>query len=399
MSKVIQTLLLLGLFAVLLTPAASSVQDIRPRPTNPNNIQTELRHVGLLMLGGGKVEEIGFMKFPLKVFNEGSLLPDQTPRYKKWDNFDVFGDNFYLTLSLADLGSTGAVRVTFYDFQNGERKVITRNLPKESLPNLSYTTYRYTNGTADDISFETEDLSFKIENVPVAFGSRFYSRRIQITSNDLNVDFRYNVSSDHESLATITPLDNTHQRFLYEVSSGNVPTEGTIKLGDNEKTFDDLTSAGGHYFSRGILNDQTYMVKARGQGTLENGKRFSLLLGSGYGDTEAAVATADGFILDRFLSKLNAVGVELDEEDLLAPIKFKTLFNQKKNFKECRVVFTPSHVEKSQVGDEQASIEAAQIVGTFSGYVTDYKNKKHSFTNLQGVVELSKIRVTGEESA
>ena len=68
-------------------------------------------------------------------------------------------------------------------------------------------------------------------------------------------------------------------------------------------------------------------------------------LASGYGDTETAVATTDGFVVDKYTFKLNAVEVQLDEKDLTQPIKFTTLFNSKKNFKECRVTFTPIHVK------------------------------------------------------
>jgi len=72
-------------------------------------------------------------------------------------------------------------------------------------------------------------------------------------------------------------------------------------------------------------------------------------IGSGYGDNEASEATGDGFIVDRYTFKLNTVGVKFNENDLTEQIKFDSLFNGLKNFKECHVVFTPSHVRKNFV--------------------------------------------------
>jgi len=73
-------------------------------------------------------------------------------------------------------------------------------------------------------------------------------------------------------------------------------------------------------------------------------KSHNFIKGSGYGDIETSVATADGFVVDKYTFKLNAVEAQFDEKDLTQPIKFNTLFNSKKNFKECHVTFTPTHV-------------------------------------------------------
>lgn len=60
------------------------------------------------------------------------------------------------------------------------------------------------------------------------------------------------------------------------------------------------------------------------------------------------MATGDAFVIDKYTFKLNAVDVDLKDDDLMHPITFKTLFNKKKNFKECDVVFTPLSVRKKQ---------------------------------------------------
>ena len=71
---------------------------------------------------------------------------------------------------------------------------------------------------------------------------------------------------------------------------------------------------------------------------------LTISLDSGYGDTATSEATVDAFVVDRFSFKLNAVDVEWNERDLMLPMKFDSVFNGKKDFKECHVTFTPSFV-------------------------------------------------------
>jgi hypothetical protein len=335
------------------------------------------------------------MKLPIKIFNEQSLVSTQLPRYKKWDTFDVINKDFYFALSIADLGSNGLVRVTAFDYNTGKAKTITKQVAKDQIPRLSYTSYRYTNGTADDIYFEDSDLVFRVENIPAHLNARYLQRRIQVSSpsQDLKVDFQVNVSTDHEAICTVTPLDKTMQLFYYDISNGNLPAEGSVNLDGKEYTFDIDTAAAGQNYGRGIWSDNAYIVKARGQGALEDGRRFSLLLSSGFGDPEASKATGDAFIVDRFTFKLNAVGIELDENDLMKPINFKTLFNKKKDFKECRATFTPSHVEQQSVNEGGVQFQKQVVVGSFSGYVSDYRNKRYSFSDLKGMVEVTKMKI------
>jgi hypothetical protein len=390
-----QKILFIACFFLLAHQAASFTQDIRPVSPNPHSPQTELRHVSLLLNEEGKIEEVGYMKLPLKVFNQYVLTPSQTNRLKKWDTFDVVSDEFYLAIALANLGTTGLIRVNFFDFKTGKSLEFSTSPKGDDIPRLSQSTYRYTNGTADDISFESNDVTFRVENLEYDFSSRYFARNILLNSeaHNIRLELHLNVSTDHECLATLTPLENNMKTFYYDISNGNLPSEGALKVGDKEYRFNTETAASGHNYARGIFTDSTYIVRARGQGFLEDGKRFSLFLNSGYGDNEAAQASGDGFIVDRYTFKLNTVGVKLNENDLTEQIKFDSLFNGLKNFKECHVVFTPAHVQKQTVNEGTTDYESSLVIGEFQGYVTDYKNKKYRFDELKGSVEVIKLRV------
>jgi len=388
--------LLLPTICVLLALSASAlVQDVRPNHINPENPQTELKHVGLLLLDNGKLDETGFLKLPLKVFNQYALLDEQLTRFKKWDSFDLVSKDFLLKVTVANFGSEGLVSVNFYDFNTQKTIQITHKPTGDAVPALSHTTYRYTNATTDNIIYESDELTFKVENQEVESWALYNARRIQLISqaHDLNLNIYVNISTDHEGLGSVTPLDNTAQRFLYDLNNGNLEAEGTLRAAGQDYTITIENAAAGHSYSRGILTDSTYILKARAQGVLDNGKPFSLFLGSGYGDTETSIATTDGFVVDKYTFKLNAVEAQFDEKDLTQPIKFNTLFNSKKNFKECRVTFTPSHVEKQTLEGETVNLESQVVVGRFSGYVTDLRNKKYTLRDFTGSVELLKLKI------
>jgi hypothetical protein len=390
-----QKLLLPAIFLALALSANCLIQDVRPNPINAENPQTELKHVGLLLLDDGKLDESGYLRLPLKVFNQYALLDEQNARYKKWDNFDLIHNDFYLAVTVANYGSNGLVRVNFVDFKTGKTVEIVQKPTGEKVPQLSHTTYRYTNATTDNIIYESDELTFKVENIEFESYSLVNSRRISLISqaHDLNLNILINVSADHEGLGAVTPLDDSNARFLYDISNGNLEAEGTLKVAGQEYTINRENAAAGHSYSRGILTDSTYVLKARAQGTLENGKPFSLFLGSGFGDIETSVATADGFVVDKYTFKLNAVEAKFDEKDLTQPIKFDTLFNSKKNFKECHVTFTPTHVDTQTVEGESINVESQVVVGKFSGYVTDNRNKKYTIKDFGGSVEILKLKI------
>jgi len=335
------------------------------------------------------------MKLPLKVFNQYALTDAQSARLKKWDTFDIISDEFYLSVAVADFGKTGLVRVNFFDYKTGNKVEFSKQPQGDEIPRLSQSSYRYTNGTADDISFESSDLVFKVENREYDFSSKYFSRRIFLNSepNKIRLELNVNVSTDHECVATITPLDKTSSKFYYDISNGNLPSEGFLIVDEKEYKFNSDSAAAGHNFGRGIWTDSSVVIRARGQGFLEDGKRFSLLLNGGYAGGEAATASGDGFIVDKYSFKLNTVGVEMNENDLTEQIKFNSLRNGLKNFKECHVVFTPAHVSKQTVNEGTTDFESNLIIGEFSGYVTDYKNKKHRFDEIKGSVEIVKLRL------
>jgi len=392
------TFLIGALFILLAHQVASSTQGIRPVTPNPNSPQNELKHVSLLLTEEGKLEEVGFMKLPLKVFNTYALSDAQMSRLRKWDTFDIISNEFYLSIAVAAFGSTGLLRVNFFDYKTGKSVEFSKSPKGDEIPRLSQSTYRYTNGTADDIVYESSDVTFKVHNLEYDFSSKYFTRRIVLDapSHNIKLELQATVSTDHECMASLTPLDKETKHFYYDVSNGNLPVEGVLKVGEQEYTLDSENTAGGHNFARGIFNDNNYIVRARGQGFLEDGRRFSLLLSSGYGDNEASEATGDGFIVDRYTFKLNTVGVKFNENDLTEQIKFDSLFNGLKNFKECHVVFTPSHVEKQTVTSENTEYESSVVIGEFEGYVTDYKNKKYRFDELKGSVEIIKLLVQGQ---
>lgn len=87
------------------------------------------------------------MKGSKKILNEARMEPLQVARYKKWDHFDLFGEDYYISGSIADYGLISRIKVLFYDYTNNKSKLFEHNILPIQKPTLSSTSYRFTNST------------------------------------------------------------------------------------------------------------------------------------------------------------------------------------------------------------------------------------------------------------
>jgi len=370
------------------------LQEPGPASINPDMEQMQVKSHSLLLNSSGAPEDVGFMTTPLKVLNEDSLLPWQKFRLKKWDHFDVITDQFIFTLSVVDILFLGEVRVDYFDFSTRQHKSQVKAILPNKIPHLSYASHRFTaESKADDVSYDAGDLSLKVENIGTLDNDKFNTRRISFTSQELNLklDLKLRESLKQESMTAVIPLSNEQQHFFYTIKEPNLGIEGTIKVDGQEHEI--LNTKGGGFidWGRGVWTYNTYWVFARAQTVIENNKKFSLVLASGYGDNTTSTATEDSFFIDETLFKLNTVKPEFDDFNLMNPWSFKTT-DSKQGFGECELVFVPHYVSSKKFNLYFLKSDMRVTFGEFNGWVSDKTGKKYTVQKMNAMIEIHKAK-------
>jgi len=102
---------------------------------------------------------------------------------------------------------------------------------------MSYTSFRYINGTKDDIVLTSADTNFEVRNHPKnsAPGAKYYIRNVSVDlpNHNVNFNFKLNVSREQEIIGMLSPLSNDSSRFYYNLKGSNYPVEGTLNFKGN----------------------------------------------------------------------------------------------------------------------------------------------------------------------
>ena len=359
-------------------------------PTNPGINQNEIRRVAMLLNNNGTPNEYGYLKTPVLLLTESSLSTYQKLRMKKWDIVDVATDEFYLSASISDMVVLGRIHINFYDYKKGISKTFEKNILPFMTPRMSQTSYRMFNSTQDDIIFEQGDFKFEIHNIDNKVTAKYHQRNITISSpaDNLYVNLLWNITSNHEGIGVVAPLDTDKTYFLYNFKYPNIPVEGIVKIDGNEYPLNYSNAASGYNWARGVWPYNTHYWQARAQGHLETGKRFSLNLGGGYAHNGTREqATEDSFHVERFMYKLNYVEPKYNYSNPNSTWTFDCV-GKALPFSECHIEFTPKQMQTSSFSLFVFKSQIRTVFGTFSGFVSNEQGKKTRFENINGFIEV-----------
>jgi len=287
------------------------------------------------------------------------------------------------------------VQLTVVDLKNKKLFHHEKLLLPFQMPQLSYTSFRYVNGTKDDVVFKSSDISVEIRNHPDNSNSKakFYIRNVIVDVPHQNVSFnlRMNVSREQEIIGMLSPLSQDRTKFYYNLKGTNYPVNGTFNYKNDTVEFTPRNALGGSDWGRGVWPYHTFWIWARGQGRLEDNSRFSLNLGGGFQDQELGTATEDAYFINNYIYKLNAAEISYDSNNLLNPWNFKCITDNK-TFKECDITYKPSLINKKHTNLGFILSDMQVVYGTFEGWVSDTMGRKTHFSDISGLVEVHKAR-------
>ena len=185
-------------------------------------------------------------------------------------------------------------------------------------------------------------------------------------------------------------MDGDKTYWVYQFKLPNIWTEGQVKVGNKVYELNHANSASRSEFVRGVFPYHTAYWNARAQGILDNGRLFSINLGSGLG-ADNSEGTEDGFTVDRYSYKLNAVEAKYNATNYNSTWTFDCV-GQAFNFGECHIEFVPAHIQSHSFSLFVTKAELKTVFGTFKGYTTNRHGKKFSFENFRGYIDVYKAK-------
>lgn len=277
--------------------------------------QIELTKKGSLLDDDGFLTEVGWSRRQLhdcnlENVNFYSNKALQKFRVKVWDYYAIFTPKGFLGLTLSNLGYAGMMQVYTVDFKTKEYYEMGHIAP------LGKNVFLARNSDGRISSFKSDKISMHFEKIDGARLLRVEWKDYKDGKN-LNVDLRL-TEEDYESMVISIPIEE--KRFYYNTKTNCMPTEGSIRLGDDVETVHVSESLGQLDWGRGVWAYSSFWNWASTSQTLPDGRLFGLNVGEGFGNTENA--TEDCVVIDHVVHKLGKVHWDYDKENYMLPWRF-----------------------------------------------------------------------------
>lgn len=227
----------------------------------------------------GKLAECGWATSLLRAYDRDRIKAPKR-RIKEWDYYLVNDDEFAVALTVADMGYVGLISASVMDFAQATSHTASVISPfpmgRFKLPATS----------AEGVtSFENNRVSFRFE---VAGGQRRLN--VWFAGFDGGDDLTFEAVLDEEprdSMVISTPWAEDPLAFYYNQKIVAMQARGSFKKGLLVHGFCPENSFGLLDWGRGVWTRDNTWYWAVAQGW-QDGRRFGLNLGYGFGDTSAA---------------------------------------------------------------------------------------------------------------
>lgn len=313
-------------------------------------------------------DAVGWSRYPLHNCN----LSKNFMRKKRWNYWCIVTDRFLFSATLSDIDYLGLAFIYFLDFKTRyfHEVTVTRPLGKGcSLPDK----------VSGSIYFEDEKLK-------LSFVDRDDKTCIKVNCPDfdgkeLNVDLAAVLPEGHETLNVVIPWSD--RKFQFTSKQHSLPAEGEITLGD-----DSYNAEGGFAcldFGRGVWPYASMWNWAGGTG-ISKGHTIGLNFGAGW--TDGTGMNENGICINGRLAKISEDLIfTYDRKDFMKPWKIKTAVTDRIDVK-----FEPFYERLAKTNAIILASEVHQMIGYFSGTITDEEGNRYSFEKFPGWAEEHRAR-------
>ncbi len=260
--------------------------------------QTEIKDNITLINEDGTLAVKGWAR--RNVFDYDRRLTKPRSRLKEWDFYQISDGKYFVQLSFFNITIASAASATIMDIESGKRIAATDVLigtrrrcimPKKGdVPNF----FRYEhNGTV--IQFDTRRKIRKLYFKGKAKGKPF------------EMEFTMDIPENLENITIVTPFKDMPTRFFMTTKQNCMPTEGIVRHGKTEYTFDKSNTFTVLDWGRGVWPHKNYWYWGNGS-TYIDGKTFGFEITWGIGDESEATETC--LFYDGKAHKIGRVDVE-----------------------------------------------------------------------------------------
>lgn len=226
-------------------------------------------------------------------------------RIKEWDYYLVNDDEFAVALTIGDMGYVGLISASLMDFTQAASQTASVITPfplgRFKLPADS------SSGTS---AFENGRVSFRFD---VAEGVRRLKVRFARFDGDDDLVFEAVLDEEpRDSMVIATPWAEDPLAFYYNQKIVAMRAQGSFKKGLLVHGFNPDDSFGLLDWGRGVWTRDNTWFWAVAQGW-QDGRRFGLNLGYGFGDTSAA--SENMVFVDGVAHKLHRVDFGIPEKE------------------------------------------------------------------------------------
>lgn len=292
----------------------------------------------------------------------------QRYRTKKWDYYYVFTDEYFFSITLADLGYAGMAFVYIYDYSHG-------SIIEDSL------VIPFASGFVMSRSSGVGRTSFENKRIKVVFDVDESSRHIVLNypgfnkGQGLEADFVLLQDRDLESICVATPIENGRMNYTRKICC--MGAKGHIKQGDSMKELDPERDLGGLDWSRGFLATTTFWNWCCAS-ACQDGHRIGLNLCFGLNDTRD---TENAFFIDNRCYKVDTVKFDYDEKDRMKEWHV-TSSDGRVDLK-----FTPEIERIAKTDIKIVKSEVHQMFGRYSGHLLMDGSLIFKVDGIRGAIE------------
>lgn len=190
--------------------------------------QLQITEQGMLLNEDGTLAEAGWATQPIKQFNPQVLgWMTQKFRLKQWDYYHFSTAEYYFGIAFADIGYSQNIVITFYCFANS--RFINRELMIFPLIHEPFKMLQSPIIT-EDYQYNITQGDTKI-NYNAHIKNGVVIREMEISFDELSLNFTLFDEQPREDIVTLTPIDEKHQQFFYNLKSYNCMMQGQLTLG------------------------------------------------------------------------------------------------------------------------------------------------------------------------
>lgn len=292
----------------------------------------------------------------------------QRYRTKKWDYYYVFSDEYFFSITLADLGYAGTVFAYTYDYDSNSITESGMVVP-------------FASGFVMAPGSGSGRTSFENKRIKAVFDVDDYERHIILNypgfnnGQGLEADLQLIQGDDLESICVATPIGKGRMNYTRKICC--MGAKGYIKRGDSVKELNPERDLGGLDWSRGFLATNTFWNWCCAS-AIQDGHKIGLNLCYGLNDS---MDTENAFFIDNKCCKVDTVKFDYDEKNRMNKWHITSPDGR------VNLIFTPEKERIAKTDIKLVKSEVHQMFGRYSGQLLMDNSLTFNVDNIRGAIE------------